>query len=59
MKFVCLTEQIENGRDMSARMTVEFQDPYRFSEIFELADSGKELEVFFTINWTRVPDLQD
>lgn len=59
MQFVCVTEHIENGGGIAARMTVEFESPYTFSEIFELADPGKKLEVYFTNTWTRVPDLRD
>ena len=58
-RFVCLTERIENGSGMSSRMTIEFEDPYRFTEIFELAGPGEELEVFVTSAWTRAPSLED
>jgi hypothetical protein len=58
-KFVCTTESVENGPGMRARLTVEISDRYRFDEIFELASPGKELEVYFTNRWTRVPNLDD
>jgi hypothetical protein len=58
-KFVCETEHIENGPNMAARMTVEFESPYRFTENFELANPGEELQLYFTITWTRVPSLED
>ena len=57
--FVCVTEHIENGNGMAARMTVEFENAYRFSEIFELANPGEDLEVYFTNTWTRTPGLED
>jgi hypothetical protein len=58
-RFVCTTEAVENGPGMKARLTVEIADRYRFREIFELASPGQELEVYFTNDWTRVPDLKD
>ncbi len=59
MRFVCTTENIENGTGMAARMTLEFANPYRFSEVFELANPGEELQVYFTNTFTRVPSLDD
>jgi hypothetical protein len=59
MRFDCVTEHIENGSGISARMTVEFESPYRFSETFELTESGKESQIYFTNTWTRVPSLED
>ena len=59
MRFVCVTENVENGTGMAARMTLEFESPYRFSEVFELADPGKELQVYFTNIFTRIPSLED
>ena len=59
LRFVCATERIENGTDMAARMTVAIESPYRFSEVFELAVPGEEMEVYFTNTWTRVPSLED
>ena len=58
-RFVCTTEHVENGPGWKARLTVEVRDPYRFGETFELAPPGKELEVYFTNSWTRIPDLAD
>jgi hypothetical protein len=59
LKFVCETEKIENGPNMAARMTVEFESSYRFTENFELANPGEELQSYLTISWTRVPSLDD
>lgn len=32
-------------------------DAYRFEETFELASPGEELQHYFTIQWTKVPEL--
>jgi hypothetical protein len=56
-RFVCAAEAIESGPGMQSRLTVEISDPYHFTEIFELASPGEELQVYFTNTWTRVPDL--
>jgi hypothetical protein len=58
-KFVCTTEEVENGPGMRARLTVEIKDRYRLVEIFELAGPGEELKLYFTNQWTRVPDFAD
>lgn len=58
-KFVCTSEEVENGPGMRARLTVEIKDRYRFVEVFELAGPGEELKLYFTNQWTRVPDLAD
>lgn len=58
-RFVCTTEEIENGPGMRARLTVEIKDRYRFVEIFELAGAGEELKPYFTNQWTRIPDFAD
>lgn len=58
-RFVCTSENVESGPGMRARLTVEIKDRYRFEEIFELAAPGKELELYFTNHWTRVPDFAD
>ena len=57
MRFVCMTEKIENGTGMAARMTIEFENPYRFRETFELANPGDELKVYFNNTFTKVPSL--
>jgi len=59
MRIVCETESIENGTGMAARMTLEFANPYRFSEVFELASPGEELQVYFKNTFTRMPSLED
>jgi hypothetical protein len=40
-------------------MTLEVQDRYRFSEVYELAFPGRELEVYFSNQWTRSPTPTD
>jgi hypothetical protein len=57
-RLVCVTEHVENGPGIRARLTLEFESPYAFTEIYELAFSaGKELQHYFTNRWTRVPEL--
>ena len=55
-RFTCTAESIESGPGMQARLTVEIQDRFRFTEVFELASPGQELQVYFTNRWTRIPD---
>ena len=57
--FVCTSESVESGEGMRARLSVSFSNPYHFSEVFELASPGEELEIFFTNEWTKVPDFAD
>ena len=56
-RFVCTSESVESGPGIRSRLTVEIEDRYRFREIYELAFPGKELAVFFNIQWTRLPEL--
>lgn len=58
-RLVCLTESVESGSGMKAKLTIEIADRYRFVETFELASPGQELAIYFTNEWTRVPDLAD
>ena len=58
-RFVCTTEHVESGPGWKARLSVEVEDRYRMKETFELAPPGRDLEVYFTNAWTRVPDLAD
>ena len=58
-RLVCTTEDVENGRGMKARLTIEIADRFRFREVFELASPGQDLQVYFTNEWTRIPDLED
>lgn len=59
MRLLCTTESMENGPGMKARYTLKISDRYRFEEIFELASTGEELQVYFTNQWTRVAKLDD
>ena len=56
-RVVCTTEAVESGPGIRARLTLEIIDRYRFVERYELAFPGKELELFFEIQWTRKPVL--
>ena len=56
-RFVCTTESVESGPGIRARLTIEIADRYRFEEIYEIGWPGKELVVYFTNQWTRVPEL--
>jgi hypothetical protein len=58
-KIVCTTEAVESGPGIRARLTLEIIDRYRFRETYELAWPGKELELYFDNEWTRVPALDD
>ncbi len=58
-RFVCTSEDVENGSGIRARLSVEIADRYRFQEVYELAFPGREMKVYFTIQWTRIPDLED
>ena len=58
-RFRCTTESVENGPDMKARLTIDVADAWNFTETFEIAGAGKDLEVFFANRWTRVPSLED
>ncbi len=53
--MICVTEHVQGGSGMRARLTLEFHSPYHFDEVFELASPGKELVVLFTNKWTRRP----
>ncbi len=55
MKVVCISEAVESGPGIRARLTLEIEDRYRFTEIYELAFPGRELEHYFTNHWTRSP----
>jgi hypothetical protein len=59
MKVVCASEAVESGPGIRSRMTLEIEDRYRFSEVYELAFPGRELEVYFTNRWTRSPTASD
>jgi hypothetical protein len=56
-RTICVTEQVESGPGMRARLTLEINNPYRFEETFELAGQGEELAHYFTNRWTRRPSL--
>ncbi len=59
MRFVCASEDIENGPEMRARLTIDFENDYRFLETFELAGPGEELQPFTEVTFTRVPSLEE
>lgn len=59
MQLICVSENIENAPEMSARLTIEFENKYRFLEKFELARSGEDLQQFTAITFTRVPSLEE
>ena len=37
---------------------IEFENNYRFTEIFEMAGAGEELKPFTAVTFTRVPSLE-
>lgn len=58
-RVVCTSDNIESGKGMRARLTLNISSPHQFEEIFELASPGKALELYFRNRWTRLPDLED
>ncbi len=59
MKVVCVSESVESGPGIRTRLTLEITDRYRFTEVYEIAWPGKELEHYFTNHWTRSPTPGD
>jgi len=58
-KVVCTSEAVESGPGIRARLTLEIADRYRFTEVYELAWPGRDLEHYFTNRWTRSPSPYD
>ncbi len=56
MKVECLTEAVESGPGIRARLVLEITDRYRFTEKYEIAWPGRDFEHYFTNLWTRSPD---
>ena len=54
-KVVCVSEAVESGPGIRARLTLDITDRYRFTELYEIAWPGKDLEHDFTNHWTRSP----
>lgn len=54
-KVVCVSEAVESGAGIRARLTLEITDRYRFTETYELGFPNRELEHYFTNRWTRSP----
>jgi hypothetical protein len=59
MQLVCVSENIENGPEMRARLTIDFENKYRFTEKFELAGPGEDLRPLTAITFTRFPSLEE
>jgi len=59
MKVVCTSEAVESGPGIRSRLTLEITDRYRFTEVYELAWPGQDLEHYFTNHWTRSPVPDD
>jgi len=58
-KVVCVSEAVENGTGIRARLTLEITDRYRFTEIYDLGFPNREVEHYFTNHWTRTPVSQE
>lgn len=57
-RVVCVSEHVESGPGIRARLTLEFESPHAFTEVYELAFPKDEtLKHYFTNRWTRVPVL--
>jgi hypothetical protein len=54
-KVVCVSEAVENGTGIRARLTLEITDRYRFTETYELGFPNREVEHYLTNRWTRSP----
>jgi hypothetical protein len=57
-KIVCVTEYIDSGPGMRARLALGIEYPYSFVEVFELGGAGKKLAVCFANRGTRRPALR-
>lgn len=55
MTIVCISEAVESGPGIRARLTLEITDRYRFIEHYEIAWPGQDFEPYFTNHWTRSP----
>jgi hypothetical protein len=58
-KVVCVSEAVESGPGIRARLTLEITDRFRFTEVYELAWPGKGFEHYFTNRWTRSAVFRD
>ncbi len=57
-KITCESERVESGPGFRARVELDIKSPYELIERFELAETGQELELYFTNRWTRRPKLR-
>ncbi len=57
-KITCESEHVESGPGFRARVEIDIKSRYEFTERFELAEPGEELELYFTNRWTRGPKLR-
>jgi hypothetical protein len=58
-KVSCVSEAVENGTGTRARLTLEFNDRYHFTETYDLGFPNREIEHYFTNHWTRTPVSHD
>ena len=56
--LVCVSESVESGAGMRARVTIEARNSFEFSETFDLAEVGQELQTLFTNRWLRRPSIR-
>lgn len=54
-RIECVSEAVESGPGIRARLTLDILDPYRFTETYHLGFSGREPEHYLTVQWTRSP----
>ena len=52
---VCTSEAVENGPGIRALLKLEIVDRFRFTETYAIGWPGRELEPYFTNQWTRSP----
>ncbi len=52
-RLVFLSQEIENGPQLRARLTYQIKNNNEFEEIFEVASGEKDFEVFIRNFWTR------
>ena len=57
-RVVCVSEEVESGKGIRARLTLEFESDHGFKEIYELAFPKDEtLKHYLANRWTRLPVL--
>ena len=56
MKVVCVAEHVESGEGIEARLEIELESPFEYTESYELKFPD-ESQVRFRNRWRRLPSL--